>query len=124
MKKYKNDVFGKFTFELSRINYDMADIKNLQLILENSAVINFSYKRKLELISRIEFLQDKVDYINNILNQMYWKDKAVLIRYFVRGYSYKKTGCVFHMSERYISNRICVYMRKKYTSLIDVKRLR
>ncbi len=122
MTKYRNDDFGKFTLELSKINFYKYDIKNIEILLDYING-NADKSKALELKKEAFILKSKINYIKSVLDKMYWKDKEILQRYFIKGYSYKMTGRKFNMSERYISNRICVYMRSKYTYLIDIKKL-
>lgn len=119
--KYRDDTFGKFTLELSKIVFYKYDIKNIEILIEYIKLIKFEEIKELEKESVI--LKSKINYINSILDKMYWRDKEILQRYFIKGYSYKMTGRKFNLSERYISDRIGVCMRRKYTNLIDIKKL-
>lgn len=123
MTKQKSDIWGIFTLELNNIKMYEADTKNYEILKEYAKLVNAPNEIMKNYDNKILALNRKVEYINSILNSLYWKDKELLERCYIKRYSNKLAGRKFEMSAKSVNNRLGKYLKKHITPKLDINEL-
>ncbi|HAR84906.1 MAG TPA: hypothetical protein DCR69_04180 [Clostridium sp.] len=122
--KQKSDAWGTFTKELSNIQMYESDIENYKVLKQYAKLINIPEEIIMGYERKIIFLTERIEYINKILNSLYWKDKELLIRCYVKRYSNKLAGSKFGMSDKSVNTRLGCFLKNKVTPMLDMDRLK
>ncbi|GEM_PF-2926888 len=122
--KQKSDAWGTFTKELSNVQMYESDIENYKVLKQYAKLINSPKEIIMGYERKIIFLTERIEYINKILNSLYWKDKELLIRCYVKRYSNKLAGSKFGMSDKAVNKRLGCSLKNKVTTMLNMDKLK
>lgn len=122
--KQKSDSWGIFTKELSNIQMYESDIENYKVLKQYAKLINSPEETIKNYERKMFFLTERIEYINKILNSLYWRDKELLVRCYVKRYSNKLAGSKFGMSDKAVNQRLGCFLKKKVTPILNMDKLK
>lgn len=120
---FKSDPWGEFTLGITYLLRYKCELESYRLICEYVKEFKYPMKIVLKYEKKLENLNEKINYIERILNSMPSKHREILLMCYGERKSNAEVGIKFNTDKLGITNYI-VKLKRIYQYQIDVDKLR